>query len=170
MSELFIRKGGAHDTDTLLEMFDGAVAWLAARGSAGQWGTDPWSRVPHRAQRVRDMAANDGLRIAEIDGVPAGAVLLVEECPPYVPAAGEPELYIGLLVISREYAGRRVGARLIRLALEEASQRGISLVRLDCWAGGNGDLVRYYQRQGFKPTEQFDLDGWIGQVFEQWVG
>jgi GNAT superfamily N-acetyltransferase len=168
MSEIVIRKGSADDFCTLLAMFDRAVAWLAGRGSEGQWGTEPWSGIPRRVERVRAMAASDGLRLAEIDGKPAGAINW-EGCPPHVPAVDEPELYIGLLITAREFAGRGVGARLVGLALEEASQRELSVVRVDCWAGGDGDLVRYYQGQGFTPTVQFDLNGWIGQVFEQRV-
>ena len=35
-------------------------------------------------------------------------------------------------------------------------------MRVDCYAGGTGDLVRYYTRHGFTPTESFVIDGWPG--------
>ncbi|HWD04006.1 MAG TPA: GNAT family N-acetyltransferase [Amycolatopsis sp.] len=160
-----IRPGRPDDAATLLRFFDQAVQWLVARGSAGQWGDRPWSAIPHRASRVADMTGEPGLRIAEVDGEPAGAVIFRESCPPYVPPAGEAELYVGLLIASR----RGAGARLLEYVLAEARRRGIGLVRVDCWAGGDGGLVRYYERQGFHPTARFDLDGWLGQVLERRV-
>jgi len=167
--EYNVRPGVAGDAEVLLGFFDEAVEWLVARGSAGQWGTEPWSTVPRRVERVREYAADPEFRMAEIDGKPAGALVL-GACPEFVPAAGEPELYVRLLITSQRFTGHRVGARLLGHALDEAKQRGIDLVRVDCWAGGDGDLPRYYQRQGFAPTVQFTVDGWLGQVLEQRVG
>jgi GNAT superfamily N-acetyltransferase len=166
MGEITIRPGDRADFESLLGMFDEAVAWLAERGSAGQWGTE-WSGNPRRVGRTHDFAESSGLRMAELDGEAAGAIILDERPPAHVPDADEPETYIGLLITSRRFIGRGVGGRLIAYAIEEASRRGISLVRVDCWAGGDGDLVRYYESQGFKPTVRFDVKGWIGQVFEQ---
>ncbi|MGH3434055.1 MAG: hypothetical protein ACRDQB_14590, partial [Thermocrispum sp.] len=45
-----------------------------------------------------------------------------------------------------------------------ARQRGIGLLRVDCWAGGDGGLVAYYTGQGFTPTERFTVGDWPGQV------
>ncbi|MDS0137293.1 MULTISPECIES: GNAT family N-acetyltransferase [unclassified Amycolatopsis] len=170
MDNIVIRSGDSGDADTLLRFFDEAVEWLAARGSSKQWGTEPWSRVPKRVDRVQGMAADPGLRIAMVDGEPAGALIVSEDHDPHVPAVDERELYIRLLITSRRFAGRRVGGRLVEYALDEARRRGIDLVRVDCWAGGDGDLQRYYEGQGFKPTVRFDVDEWVGQVLEQRVG
>ncbi|GAA2396714.1 hypothetical protein [Dactylosporangium salmoneum] len=46
------------------------------------------------------------------------------------------------------------------------------LLRVDCYAGGDGALVRWYERQGFTATEAFTVtrdDGteWPGQVLAQ---
>ncbi len=167
MNDFIIRPGGSGDFETLLGMFDEAVAWLVERGSEGQWGTEPWSTIPQRVERVRGMADEPGLYIGEVGGEPAGAIILGDPLA-YVPAITEPEIYLRLLITSRRFAGHRVGSRLIEFALAEARERGIGLVRVDCWAGGDGDLQRYYESQGFKPTERFDVNnGWIGQVFEQ---
>ncbi|MEV6912611.1 GNAT family N-acetyltransferase [Amycolatopsis sp. NPDC051071] len=166
MNDFVIRQGGSGDFETLLNMFDEAVAWLAGRGSEGQWGTEPWSTIPKRVERVRGMADGPGLYIGEVGGEAAGAIILGDRFP-HVPPVEEPEIYVGLLLTSRRFAGHRVGSRLVEFALAEARERGIGLVRVDCWAGGDGDLQRYYESQGFKPTERFDVNGWIGQVFEQ---
>ncbi|SEO58292.1 GNAT family N-acetyltransferase [Amycolatopsis saalfeldensis] len=167
MGYYIVRSGADADADTLLGFFDEAVEWLVARGSSGQWGAEPWSAQPKRIEQARVLAADPGLRIAEVDGVAAGALIVAEECPEHVPKAGERELYIRLLITSRRFGGHGVGARLIEYALDEAKRRGIELVRVDCWAGGDGDLQRYYEGQGFKPTVRFDVNGWLGQVLEQ---
>jgi ribosomal protein S18 acetylase RimI-like enzyme len=167
MDNVIIRSGDSADVDTLLRFFDEAVEWLVARGSSGQWGTEPWTKVPKRVERVKGMAADPGLRVAMVDGEPAGALIVSEERDPHVPAVDERELYVRLLITSRRFAGRRVGGRLIEYALDEARRRGIDLVRVDCWAGGDGDLQRYYEGHGFKPTVRFTVERWVGQVLEQ---
>jgi hypothetical protein len=43
--EVKIRAGDQRDADTLLAMFDDAVAWLRQQGRGDQWGTRPWSQV-----------------------------------------------------------------------------------------------------------------------------
>ncbi|UOZ07560.1 GNAT family N-acetyltransferase [Amycolatopsis sp. WQ 127309] len=170
MDNIVIRSGDSGDADILLRFFDEAVEWLVARGSSKQWGTEPWSGVPKRVERVQGMAADPGLRIAMVEGKPAGALIVSEDHDPHVPAVDERELYVRLLITSRRFTGQRVGGRLVEYALDEAKRRGIDLVRVDCWAGGDGDLQRYYESQGFKPTVRFDVDGWTGQVLEQRVG
>jgi GNAT superfamily N-acetyltransferase len=170
MDNTVIRSGDSGDADTLLCFFDEAVEWLVARGSSKQWGTEPWSRVPKRVERVVVMAADPGLRVAMVGGEPAGALIVSEEPDSHVPSVDERELYIRLLITSRRFTGRRVGGRLIEYALDEARRRGIDLVRVDCWAGGDGALQRYYESHGFKPTVRFTVDEWVGQVLEQRVG
>lgn len=69
-------------------------------------------------------------------------------------------------LVSRRHAGKRIGARLLDHARGEARARGVGMLPVDCFAGGTGDLVRYYTRNGFTPTETFPV-GVSGQVFEQ---
>ncbi|PXY26689.1 GNAT family N-acetyltransferase [Prauserella sp. PE36] len=166
MTEPTIRPGVAADAGLLLAMFDGAVAWLTERGREGQWGSTPWSEDPKRVERVNGMASGGKLLIAEFDGDAAGALILTEQPPAHIPPVSERELYIDLLITARRHTGRGVGAFLLRHAREEARRRSIGLVRVDCWAGGDGALVRYYTGQGFTPTERFRVGDWVGQVFE----
>jgi GNAT superfamily N-acetyltransferase len=121
---------------------------------------------PDRVALVQQWGAGGGLRIAEADGAPAGAMVL-GAAPSYVPAVSEPELYVQLLVTARSHAGRDIGRVLFGHARAEAAARGAALLRVDCWAGGDGGLVRYYQAAGFTPTVRFTVDDWQGQVLEQ---
>lgn len=163
-----LRQGGPEDTPELLRMFDEAVVWLTERGSADQWGSRPWSEIPERVEMVRGLAA-EGLWIAEIDGAAAGALIISETALEYAPPVDERELYVRLLLTSRAHTGRGVGGRLLDHARGQARARGISLVRVDCWSGGDGALVRYYERQGFTPTVRVPVRDKEVQVFEDRV-
>ncbi|MFC4561030.1 GNAT family N-acetyltransferase [Nocardiopsis mangrovi] len=164
---MHIRAGGPEDTGTLLAMFDGAVEWLVANGRRDQWGPEPWSVVPARVERVRSIAAGGGLWIAEDGGEPAGAMSLIDGGIHYVPPADGPGLYVDLLITARGHTGGGVGARLLNFAREQTRARGIGLLRVDCWAGGDGALIRYYTRQGFTPVELVPVGDTAVQLFEQ---
>lgn len=162
-----LRPGGPDDVVELLAMFDDAVAWLSGRGQGAQWGTEPWSTVPSRVEYVRATLTDEESWVAQIGGRVAGALVLAGRAPAYVPPAGEPELYVRLLITARAFAGRGVGGVLLAHARGEARRRDVRLLRVDCWAGGGGRLVDYYTGAGFTPTVTFDRDGWPGQLLEE---
>jgi len=95
--------------------------------------------------------------------------------PDYVTPADGPELYVDLLVTARAYAGLSIGGRLLDHARDLARARGLPRLRVDCFAGDDGGLVRYYERQGFTRTDPFEVKlksgkVWAGQVLEQRLG
>ncbi|WP_017624222.1 hypothetical protein [Nocardiopsis chromatogenes] len=45
----------------------------------------------------------------------------------------------------------------------------VGLLRVDCWAGGDGALIAYYERQGFTPAERVPVGATSVQVFEMRV-
>lgn len=161
-----IRPGRVTDVQIVLDLFDGAVEWLVAHGRSAQWGSAPWSSDPKRVERVHGMVAAGELHVAEIDGAPVGILLLGEPLP-YVPPVDEPEVYIDLLLTARRHAGSGIGSALLAVARERARAQGISLLRVDCWAGGDRKLVAYYENQGFSPTVEVPVNDTSAQVFEQ---
>jgi GNAT superfamily N-acetyltransferase len=164
-----IRAGTAADTDTLLALFDDAVAWLVARGQAGQWGDQPFSARPVTVDRTREWAAGGGLRLAlGADGEPIGAIVLGEHNA-YVPAPERPELYVQVLLTSSRHRGEGVGAALVERAAEEARAAGAEVLRVDCWAGVP-ELAAHYERLGFRRTGSFDVGGWPGAILERELG
>jgi GNAT superfamily N-acetyltransferase len=166
---VLIRGGGPDDVDAVLALLDGATAWLVAQGRTGQWGTEPHSTNPRRVAQIIEFAESGGLHLA---ASPAGAVigaLAVGDALPYVPPAAEAELYVRLLVTDRAHAGEGVGAGLLDHARDLARERGVTLLRVDCYAGGDGALVRYYERQGFVAIERFTVGDWPGQILESRV-
>ncbi|MEU5189587.1 GNAT family N-acetyltransferase [Streptomyces klenkii] len=166
-----IRAGGLADAPAILDMLDSAVVWMNARGNTEQWGTTPYSQQPGGAARVERYLTENAPYIAESDGIPVGALVLDSGPSPQLPIApaGEPERYVRLLVSDRRYAGRGIGAALLSHAAEETRRAGAKLMRVDCWAGGEGELVAFYERNGFTPTDQFLSGTWPGQVLARRV-
>jgi GNAT superfamily N-acetyltransferase len=162
-----IRSGDAADVPAVMAMFDEAIAWMVARGNTEQWGTEPRSSQPEQVESITRRVEETDLWIAELDGAPVGALMTDDKPPAYVEPIGEPELYVSLLLTSRQYAGRGIGAELLAYARSLAVEQEVALVRVDCHRGGDGSLVRYYERNGFVRTHPFTVRGWPGQVLEQ---
>jgi GNAT superfamily N-acetyltransferase len=113
--------------------------------------------------------------IAEIDGVPA-ATLTLSEAPgaylSHLPPPGEPERYIHWLASDRRFKGHGAGAALLAHAAEVTRRAGISLLRVDCYAGDDRKLVAFYEANGFVPTETYtsgEQNDWPGQVLARRV-
>ncbi|MET9874180.1 GNAT family N-acetyltransferase [Actinacidiphila glaucinigra] len=169
-----IRTGGPGDLPATLALLDEAIAWLTARGHGGQWGTSPWSSRPPAVERVTRYAEEYLLRVAETGGRAVGVCVLAEERPDYAPPVEERELYVRLLVTDRSLSGSGIGAALVEDAVAETRRRGIRLLRVDCYAGGEGRLVRQYETLGFTRAQPFTVprdEGahWPGQILERRV-
>jgi GNAT superfamily N-acetyltransferase len=164
---LQLRPGAVDDESPLLNLFDEAVRWLTQRGLSGQWGSEPWSLRPETKERVARLARSPGLTVAENGGEVVGALEVSENSPSYAPLTDERNLYVYLLLTSRSFIGHGIGAALLDQARGDCRSRGIRLLRVDCWAGGQQQLIRYYESAGFTATEIFDRDGWPGQHLVQ---
>ena len=143
-----IEPGGAADADTLLALFDDAVAWLAARGQTGQWGTEPFSARPVQVERAREWAAGGGLwlaRAARARGRRAGP----RRRPRLRAPPPRPEVYVQVLLTASAWRGRGVGARLVEHAAGVAREQGAEQLRVDCWAGVP-ELPAAYERLGLR--------------------
>jgi GNAT superfamily N-acetyltransferase len=175
-----IRRAGPDDVQAVLALLDGATEWLVARGRTDQWGTRRHSTSPQRVAQITGFAGDGGLWVAEAEravlGVEAerrvvGAVA-VGTPPPHIPPVDEPELYVRLLVTDRASAGQNIGGVLLDHARTLAREGDVRLLRVDCFAGGDGALVRYYEKQGFTRDVEFAVPrvnevDWPGQVLIQ---
>ena len=162
-----IRPATPADVAPLLALADAAVAWLVARGRAGQWGDSPLSASPDFRHRI--VAAVDAglLTVAERAGSVVGAVLLDTAVPPYVPAGLVPPdaLYVHSLITDRTPAGTGAGRALLHHARTVAAGRPLAL---DHWAGAP-ELATLYARAGYAEVGTFTLTGgrdtpWPGTV------
>ncbi len=161
MAEEQIRPLRLTDAQLVLGLLDAAVEWFTEIGNHGQWGTAPFSSRPDAQERARGWCEDDEGWVLERRGEPAAVIVLGDRVD-YVPSVPEVELYVRLLVGSRHARG--AGARLLSHATERGRNIGVCLLRVDCYAGGTGGLVRYYERQGFVKADAFEVNGWPGQV------
>ena len=190
-----LRPGTVEDVPAMLRLMDIATDWLVKRGLPGQWGTARPSEIPARIKQATEKAESGGTWIAVdtnwsssrtenslsgqntdkfggedeelsiLNGV-VGA-LTVGQANSYVQPATEPELYIQFLISDRASSGKGIGPLLLEQARTLAREASVSLLRVDCYAGGSGGLVRYYESQGFERTESFEVQGWPCQVLIQ---
>ncbi|MEV8373177.1 GNAT family N-acetyltransferase [Kribbella sp. NPDC056861] len=169
-SSLTIRRGGLDEVPAVLELLDKATEWLVARGRTDQWGTEAHSTNPRRVEQIRGFATDGGLWVAEKAGRVVGA-LAVGDAMSYIPPAEEPELYIRLLVTDRASKGSGIGTELLDHARMLARGLGVELLRVDCYGGGDGALIRYYEKEGFTRGEPFGVQisdsEWPGQILFQ---
>ncbi|MFC4910412.1 GNAT family N-acetyltransferase [Actinomadura gamaensis] len=168
---LEIRPADAGDVAAVLGLFDRAVEWLVARGQTGQWGDQPWTGDPDRTALIERLTAAGGARVAVLDDRIVGSISL-GKAPDYVPPATVSELYVEALVTDRAHKGRGIGSALLQQARDEALAAGVTQLRVDCWAGANGALIRYYEREGFTRDTEFVVADhprgpWHGQVLVQ---
>ncbi|WP_327350885.1 GNAT family N-acetyltransferase [Streptomyces sp. NBC_01304] len=167
-----IRPGGPADVPAILTMLDAAVVWMNDRGNTEQWGSTPYSQQSGGVERVQRYTTENASYIAELAGTPVGALVLDSGPSPQMPIAPaeEPERYVRLLISDRQHAGLGIGAALLAHATEETRRADVALLRVDCWAGGGGELVAFYERNGFIPTTRFLSGAWPGQVLARRVG
>ncbi|MCF5051834.1 GNAT family N-acetyltransferase [Pseudomonas syringae] len=170
MEGLVIRRAGVADAPAVLQVFDEVIAWFVAIGNHAQWGTEPWSAVPRRVAQAEQACAMPGAWVVEDSEGRIHAALVLGEAMPYVPAATEPEVYVRWLIVGRDKRARGLGRRLLAFAEDRARAAGVSRLRVDCYAGGTGDLVRFYESCGYARLLTFDLEGWPGQLLGRSLG
>jgi GNAT superfamily N-acetyltransferase len=173
-----IRIAEADDAAAVLRMFDGIVEWLESLGRTGQWGTERWSETPLHVERLTGQIERGELWVAE-EGpadVPEllGVIALSETCGTYVSPPPEPELFINLLGTSRAAKGRDIGGLLLAQARAETRRRGLRLLRVDCYSGGDRRLNRWYVDQGFTEVGPFVVKrtgrpDWPGMLLQEYL-
>jgi GNAT superfamily N-acetyltransferase len=164
MDGLLIRRARVADVSAVLQVFDEVIAWFVGIGNTHQWGTEPWSASPRRVAQVAEACALPGAWVVEDpEGHLRGALVLGDPMP-YVPSATEPEVYVRLLIAARDPSVRGLGRRMMAFADDQARAAGVTGLRVDCYGGGTGDLVRFYESCGYQRISTFDLAGWPGQL------
>ncbi|CAM3347313.1 GNAT family N-acetyltransferase [Stackebrandtia soli] len=168
MTNLTLRAGSVADAPAVIGLLDNAMRWLIAEGRTDQWGETLASNIPSRVAHITRYTDGGDCHIA-LAGTDVVGALVVGEAISYVPPATEPELYVKFLVADRSRPGLGVGGLLLDHAATLARQRGLSLLRVDCFRSPDRSLIEFYERHGFTSTEEFTVDDgkWAGQVLER---
>lgn len=146
------------DVPAVLALFDGAVAWLVARGITTQWGIEPFSARPSAFAQFEGYAERGVLYVARLGTEVVASIALSADVPAYArvewEAAGgpaQPFRYVEAFAVARQHAGRGIGAALLSWARRRTTESGATRLWLDCFADNPG-LTGYYAGQGFTPA------------------
>ncbi|GAA1320590.1 GNAT family N-acetyltransferase [Leucobacter albus] len=159
-----IRRATPNDATAVLALFDAAIAWFTEIGNTEQWGSEPWSTQERQVARIAEACDSPDSWVHITERGEVNGFLVLGDAMPYVPAPEQPELYVRVLIASRAPHARGVGRRLMAFADDRALADGVTELRVDCYRGGSGALVRYYESCGYERTSVFDDGGWPGQV------
>ncbi|MFJ6459936.1 GNAT family N-acetyltransferase [Streptomyces sp. NPDC091387] len=135
----------AEDLDQLLAFREEAASWISRLGS------DQWSR-PYPADRLLATIEAGTVFMVREEGRTAATITLTPEAEEGLWSAEElrePSLFVNKLTVSRDYAGRNLGGRILDWAGDRAYQASAKWLRLDAWTS-NVALQRYYTRQNFE--------------------
>jgi GNAT superfamily N-acetyltransferase len=143
-------RAGEQDHNDITGLIDAAADWLRRTKHTDQW-AQPWRSEEDRSNRIlRDLRAGNTWMLRHGQTV-IGTITADPQDYPVWPTEQlrEPAVYVRRLVISRAYAGRRLGADLLDWAGLAALRRyGAQWIRVDVWRT-NKELHDYYERQGF---------------------
>lgn len=136
-----------------------AAGWLRTKGT-DQW-AEPWPSPEERDERIRASLAAGSTWIVW-DGANAVATVTAHRDGHerlWTPEERrQPAVYVHRLVVSRAFAGREIGARLLDwTARRAAAEYGACHTRIDVWTT-NTALHAYYRQIGFTFVRY--VDGW----------
>ncbi|KIQ62687.1 GNAT family acetyltransferase [Kitasatospora griseola] len=141
---MIIEPATAADLEHLLAFRQEAAAWLSALGS------DQWSR-PYPADKLLDTIEADTVFMLWDASEIVGTITLTPDAEDGLwteAELSEPARYVNKLTVSRAYAGRDIGGRLLNWAGTRAASEGAKWLRLDAWTA-NERLQQYYVDHGF---------------------
>jgi len=148
-----VRLAEAGDLPAIYDLIGSAAAWLQKDKNTDQWAR-PWPDKPTRDARVEKGIA-DGLTwmVEDAKGSAAATVTCREHGNDMLwtpQEQDEPAAYVSRLIVSRQLAGKGIGAALIHwAALLAMNQWQAKWIRVDVWTT-NLALHRYYEGQGFE--------------------
>ncbi|WP_354641987.1 GNAT family N-acetyltransferase [Kitasatospora camelliae] len=165
---MIIESGTPADLGQLLAFREEAAGWLSALGS------DQWSR-PYPADKLLATIEAGTVFMLRDGAEIVGTITLTPEAEDglWTPSElSEPARYINKLTVSRAYAGRDIGGRLLNWAGTRAAGQGARWLRLDAWTT-NARLQQYYLDHGFSHVRTVReggavnggprVSGWVAQ-------
>lgn len=132
------------DTNTVRNLLLEAAAWVDALGVV------MWEAGELEFDAVAGEVAAGQFVLAEIDGLPAGAIRFQLDDDLFWPdLTGGDSAFVHRLVVSRAFKGRGVSSALLHWAADQARSLGKAWLRLDC-DDDRPKLKALYERFGFR--------------------
>lgn len=152
-----IRRAVSTDLPEVIMILRSAADWLHARGY-DQWPDGSPTLGP---AKISAQIARGEFWLVTEDGEAAACVAISGDGDTdfWTPCElAEPAVYLSKLAIARSYAGRGLGAVLLRWACDRAASLGVKWVRLDVWRT-NTDLQSYYRERGWEQLRIAEVPG-----------
>lgn len=152
---LVFRKAEVLEIDTALTLLKQAAQTLAQKGLKqwAYWTTPPQEKVDW----VKAGFANGEFYFVENEAKQVMAMFrLLNEDILYWGQMVEEARYIHSLVVHKDFAGNKLGQRIVAELEKQTVAEGVNLLRLDCDAT-NAQLCQYYINQGFIQVGVKDL-------------
>ncbi len=146
---LALRRASLHDFGVVSGLSAEARQWLRTT-STDQW-AEPWPSEDALEQRILGAIRSGRTWIAWDGTVPAATITASPNHHEIWPLENwrDVAVYVRRLVVSRQYAGHRLGAQLLDWAgLRASREYGARWQRVDVWTT-NTRLHDYYRDQGF---------------------
>jgi len=102
--------------------------------------------------------ANPWYRAIYVGEEPVGFVMISWNCVPRPPEIIGP-WFLWKLLIDHRHQGRGYGAEAVRVVAELISQAGARELLTSCFLDLDGSPAPFYERLGFVPTGDLDVDG-----------
>ncbi len=139
-----IRQAGPADAPLVEEMLLEAARWVDALGVV------MWDEGELRREEIEADVTAGMYRIAEVDGVAAGAIRFQFEDRLFWPDLDEDDsAFVHRLVVRRAFKGKGVSMALLAWAVEHTRASGKRWLRLDCDAERT-KLRQLYEAFGFR--------------------
>jgi len=147
MMEIKFRKASPNEIDAVLFLLKQAAKTLAQKG-IDQWAY--WTNPPQeKVDWVKVGFANGEFYFVENEAKQVMAMFrLLNEDTLYWGQMAEEARYIHSLVVHKDFAGNKLGLRIVAELEKQTVAEGVNLLRLDCDAT-NAQLCKYYINQGF---------------------
>jgi GNAT superfamily N-acetyltransferase len=151
------------DLDTVLKILVDAGIWLETRGITNRWAASTLSRTEFE-KRIRQ----GEIYLATIDERPIGTITLQTSDMDYWGVNSTSDaLYVHKLAVNRDYAGKKIGAKMLEWSGQLARSMSKEFLRLDCDAGDR-KIRDYYEKLGFTYLRDVPAPfGWTVSLFEK---
>ncbi|WP_223066222.1 GNAT family N-acetyltransferase [Paenibacillus caui] len=155
-----VRKAQPQDAEIIRSMLVEAAQWMIASGIR-QWNPDQFT-----PEEVLSYFKVRSLYLAFDGEVPAGMFTLQSTDPDYWgPLNDDGFYYLHRLTVSQPYRSQRLGAALVKWAVDKSRIDDKKGLRLDCRAT-NDKLNSYYQGLGFRRVGSSELNNSLYTLYQ----